>query len=29
VIYDTTTDKPQQTQVIFHGALYGIVQVDQ
>ncbi len=29
VIYDTTTDTPQQTQVIFHGALYGIVQVDQ
>ncbi len=29
VIYDTTTDKPQQTQVVFSGALYGIVQVDQ
>lgn len=29
VIYDTTTDTPQQTQVIFKGALYGIVQVDQ
>ncbi len=29
VIYDTTTDTPQQTQVIFSGALYGIVQVDQ
>jgi hypothetical protein len=29
VIYDTTSDTPQQTQVIFHGALYGIVQVDQ
>jgi hypothetical protein len=29
VIYDTTTGMPQQTQVIFHGALYGIVQVDQ
>jgi len=28
VIYDTTTDTPQQTQVIFHGALYDIVQVD-
>jgi len=29
VIYDTTTDTPQQTQVIFHGALSDIVQVDQ
>lgn len=29
VIYDTTTDKPQTTQVIFRGGLYGIVQVDQ
>ena len=29
VIYDTTTDKPQQTQVVFSGGLYGIVQVDQ
>jgi WD40 repeat protein len=29
VIYDTTTDTPQQTQVLFKGALYGIVQVDQ
>ena len=29
VIYDTTTDMPQQTQVLFKGALYGIVQVDQ
>jgi hypothetical protein len=29
VIYDTDTDMPQQTQVIFHGALYTIVQVDQ
>ncbi len=29
VIYDTTTDTPQQTQVIFSGALYDIVQVDQ
>jgi len=29
VIYDTTTDMPQSTQVIFHGALYDIVQVDQ
>jgi len=28
VIYDTTTDQPQQTQIIFTGALYGIVQVD-
>ncbi len=28
-IYDTTTDKPQQTQVLFRGALYGLVQVDQ
>jgi len=28
-IYDTTTDMPQSTQVIFHGALYDIVQVDQ
>lgn len=29
VIYDTTTDTPQQTQVLFTGALYDIVQVDQ
>ncbi len=29
IIYDTTTDMPQSTQVIFHGALYDIVQVDQ
>jgi hypothetical protein len=29
VIYDTDTDAPQQTQVIFHGALAQIVQVDQ
>jgi hypothetical protein len=29
VIYDTTTDTPQKTQVIFTGALYGVVQVDQ
>jgi hypothetical protein len=29
VIYDTTTDAPQQTQVIFSGALFTIVQVDQ
>jgi len=29
VIYDTTNDAPQQTQVIFHGALYTLVQVDQ
>ncbi len=29
IIYDTTTDTPQQTQVVFTGALYGIVQVDQ
>ena len=29
VIYDTTTDMPQSTQVIFHGALSDIVQVDQ
>jgi hypothetical protein len=29
IIYDTTTDAPQQTQVIFSGSLYGIVQVDQ
>jgi len=29
VIYDTTTDKPQATQVVFHGALYDVVQVDQ
>lgn len=28
VIYDTTTDTPQATQIIFTGALYGIVQVD-
>ena len=28
-IYDTTTDTQQQTQVIFHGALSDIVQVDQ
>jgi hypothetical protein len=28
VIYDTTTDQPQTTQIIFTGALYGIVQVD-
>lgn len=29
VIYDTTTDTPQPVQVIFHGALSDIVQVDQ
>jgi len=29
VIYDTSTDKPQQKQVVFTGALYGIAQVDQ
>jgi hypothetical protein len=29
VIYDTSTDAPQQTQVSFAGALYDIVQVDQ
>jgi hypothetical protein len=29
IIYDTTTDMPQQTQVIFSGALSDIVQVDQ
>jgi hypothetical protein len=29
VIYDTTTDTPGKTQVIFTGALYGVVQVDQ
>ncbi len=29
VIYDTTTDTPQNVQVIFHGALSDIVQVDQ
>ncbi|MFZ0912419.1 MAG: hypothetical protein WAN09_03920 [Candidatus Korobacteraceae bacterium] len=29
VIYDTTTDAPQKTQVAFTGALYGVVQVDQ
>jgi hypothetical protein len=29
VIYDTATDTPQQTQVIFKGALYSVVQVDQ
>lgn len=29
IIYDTTSDKPQQTQVIFTGALSQIVQVDQ
>ena len=29
VIYNTDTDAPQQTQVIFNGALYQIVQVDQ
>ena len=28
IIYDTTTDTQQQTQVIFHGALSDIVQVD-
>ncbi|MFI5117694.1 MAG: YncE family protein [Terriglobales bacterium] len=28
-IYDTTTDAPQKTQVVFTGALYGVVQVDQ
>jgi hypothetical protein len=28
VIYDTTTDQPQQTQIIFTGALYGIVQAN-
>jgi len=28
VIYDTTTDMKQQTQVIFTGALYNVVQVD-
>lgn len=29
VIYDTTTDMPQKTQVAFTGALYDVVQVDQ
>ena len=29
MIYDTTSDTLQQTQVIFHGALYTLVQVDQ
>ncbi len=29
IIYDTTTDALQQTQVIFNGALYTLVQVDQ
>jgi hypothetical protein len=29
VIYDTTTDAPQKTQVVFTGALYDVVQVDQ
>jgi hypothetical protein len=29
IIYDTTTDTQQNTQVIFHGALSDIVQVDQ
>ena len=29
IIYDTTTDTQQKTQVIFHGALSDIVQVDQ
>ena len=29
IIYDSDTDAPQSTQVIFHGALYDIVQVDQ
>jgi len=28
VIYDTTTDAPQQTQVVFSGALSDVVQVD-
>ncbi len=28
VIYDTTTDTPGKTQVLFTGALYGVVQVD-
>jgi len=28
VIYDTTTDAPQKTQVVFHGALSDVVQVD-
>ena len=28
-IYDTDTDTLQATQIIFTGALYGIVQVDQ
>jgi hypothetical protein len=28
VIYDTTTDTPQQTQVVFTGALSDVVQVD-
>ena len=28
-IYDTTNDTLQPTQIIFTGALYGIVQVDQ
>lgn len=28
-IYDTTTSQPQQTQVVFSGALYSVVQVDQ
>ena len=29
VIYDSTTDTPQSTQVVFHGAVSDIVQVDQ
>jgi hypothetical protein len=29
IIYDTNTDKPQNTQVVFHGPLSDIVQVDQ
>jgi hypothetical protein len=29
IIYDTTSDTLQQTQVIFNGALYSLVQVDQ
>lgn len=28
VIYDTTTDTPQQTQVVFSGALYDVLQID-
>lgn len=27
-IYDTTTDQLQNTQILFSGAVYGVVQID-